>query len=144
MLPRQSYNDWHLFNTLWANIAYDKLIVFFLISPENLIWYFMQIVSSGDDLQEMSSPIFWENEENNNKATKCRLLNFLPSMLRVIINYIPNIVSSPVLLANCVDKFWNKKQKQFSWEMDTLFLSSFWKEIFCAGEQTRSQSVFSL
>ena len=28
--------------------------------PENRIWHFMQIVSIGDNLHEMSNPVFWE------------------------------------------------------------------------------------
>ena len=34
-----------------------KKILFF---PENKIWHFMQIVSGGDNLQEMSDPVVWE------------------------------------------------------------------------------------
>ena len=54
--------------------ADDKLMTFFLLFPENRIRYFMQIVSLaeimirhfmqivslGDNLHEMSIPIFWE------------------------------------------------------------------------------------
>ena len=48
------------FTFLWANSADDKLVVFFLFFPENRILHFMQIVSIGVDLHEMSSPVFWE------------------------------------------------------------------------------------
>ena len=34
--------------------------LFFLFFPENKIWHFMQIVSLGDNLHEMSNPVFWE------------------------------------------------------------------------------------
>ena len=34
--------------------------IFLVFSPENRIWYFMQIVSNGDNLHEMSNPVFWE------------------------------------------------------------------------------------
>ena len=27
-------------------------------------WHFMQIVSNGDNLHEMSNPVFWENKKN--------------------------------------------------------------------------------
>ena len=33
----------------------------FLMFLENRHWHFMQIVSLGDNLQEMSKSIFWEN-----------------------------------------------------------------------------------
>ena len=34
----------------------------FLIFLENRIWNLIQIVSYGDNLHEMSNPIFWEKE----------------------------------------------------------------------------------
>ena len=34
--------------------------IFFLFSTENRIWLFMQIVSNGDNLHEMSNPVSWE------------------------------------------------------------------------------------
>ena len=48
------------FTTLWAFSADDRLMIFFLFFPENRIWHFMQIVSLGDNLHEMSYPVFWE------------------------------------------------------------------------------------
>ena len=51
------------FTTLWANSADDKLVIFFFISPENRIWHFMQIVSAGDYLHEMSNPVSWKKYE---------------------------------------------------------------------------------
>ena len=39
----------------------DNILKFlFLIFPENKFWHFMQVVSTGDYLHEMSVPIFWE------------------------------------------------------------------------------------
>ena len=47
--------------TLWADAADDKLMIFFLFFfLENRIWHFMQIVSIGDNLHEVSEPIFKE------------------------------------------------------------------------------------
>ena len=46
-----------IFTPLWANSADDSLMIF---SPENRFWQCMQIFSSGDNLHEMSNPIFWE------------------------------------------------------------------------------------
>ena len=46
-----------------ANSADDKYMVFFLFFPENRSWYFMQIVSIGDNLHEMSNHVFWEKLE---------------------------------------------------------------------------------
>ena len=45
---------------LWANSADYKLVIFFLVFPENRFWHFMQIVSTGDNLHEMSDPVAWE------------------------------------------------------------------------------------
>ena len=44
---------------LWVKSADDKFI-FFLFFPENRIWHFMQIVSTGDNLHEMSILVSWE------------------------------------------------------------------------------------
>ena len=44
-----------------ANSADDKLMIFFLFFPENRTWHNMQIVSIGDNLHEMSKPVFSEN-----------------------------------------------------------------------------------
>ena len=48
---------------------------FSLFFPRNTIRHFMQIVSNGDNLQEMSKPLFWENKKI---SSICRLLN-MPS-----------------------------------------------------------------
>ena len=48
------------FTSLWANSSDDQLVIFNLFFPENRIWYFMQIVSSGDNLHEISNPAFLE------------------------------------------------------------------------------------
>ena len=34
--------------------------MFFLVFPENKLWHFMQIASLGDNLHEMSEPVFME------------------------------------------------------------------------------------
>ena len=46
---------------LWANSADNILMIFFF--SENRIRHFMQIVSTADNLHEMSNPIFYENKE---------------------------------------------------------------------------------
>ena len=83
------------FTTLWAFSADDKMMLFFLFFPENRIWHFMQIVSLGDNLHEMSNPVFWEKEticmkcqilfsgKNKKNISKCRLLKILPRVLSV-------------------------------------------------------------
>ena len=48
----------------------------------------MQMVSLRDNLHEMSDPISWKNKKN---VSKCCLLKFLPSMLRVNNNTSPII-----------------------------------------------------
>ena len=51
--------------------------MFFLFFPENRIWYFLQIVSNGDNLHEMSNPVSWEKEEKYFKLTSAE--NFTQS-----------------------------------------------------------------
>ena len=48
------------FNTLLANSADDKFVIFLLFFHENRIWHFMQIVSIEDNLHKMSKPVFWD------------------------------------------------------------------------------------
>ena len=47
-----------------ANSADSTSMIFFLlVFLENRIWYFMQIVFIGDNLHEMSKPVFWEKKK---------------------------------------------------------------------------------
>ena len=46
------------FTTLWASLADNNLMVFFLIFLEKSVWYFMRIVYLGDNLHDISNPIF--------------------------------------------------------------------------------------
>ena len=48
------------FTTLLANLADEKLVGVFLFFPENGFWLIMQIVSFGDNLHDMSKPVFCE------------------------------------------------------------------------------------
>ena len=48
--------------TLWANSADDKLMIFFLF-PQKTGFDISQIVSIGDNLYEMSKPVFWFKQE---------------------------------------------------------------------------------
>ena len=43
-------------------LADDKFMIFFLFSQENRLWYFMQTVSQGDSLHEMSKSILWDKQ----------------------------------------------------------------------------------
>ena len=61
--------------TLWANSADDKLTIFFLFSPENRFCNFMQIVSIGDILYEMSKPVFWEKNTKYFKMLSAESIN---------------------------------------------------------------------
>ena len=38
-------------------------MIFFIVLPENRLWYFMQIVSKGYNAHVMSKPIFWEKHK---------------------------------------------------------------------------------
>ena len=51
------------FTTLMANSADSKFVIFFLFFQENRTWHFMQIISNGDNLHEMSNPVFSEKYE---------------------------------------------------------------------------------
>ena len=62
------------FTTPWRLIGY--------INSENRIWHFMQIVSTiGDNLHEMSNPVFWKKIRKN--ISICCLLKILPRVVSV-------------------------------------------------------------
>ena len=48
------------FTALWVKSADNNLTIFFLFFPENRLWPFLQIISAGDSLREMSKPVFRE------------------------------------------------------------------------------------
>ena len=54
----------HLTVSTLVKISADDILKYFLISPKNRLWHFMQIVSTWDNMHEMSRPIFWENKLN--------------------------------------------------------------------------------
>ena len=45
--------------------------IFFLFYPENGLWYSMQIVSTGNNLHEISKPIFWEKQKKYHPFVVC-------------------------------------------------------------------------
>ena len=51
------------FTMLWASTADDKLMKFFLFFLENKIRHFKQIGYLGDNVYEMSDPIFYGKNE---------------------------------------------------------------------------------
>ena len=56
-------------------------MILFLFFPENRIWQFMQIVSTGDNLHETSKLVFCEKNQKN--ISVCCPLKILPRVLRV-------------------------------------------------------------
>ena len=64
---------------LWASCATNKLIIFFLFFSANRLRHFMQITSKGDNLHEISKPIFSKKYKHN--VSKYCLLKFLPKVL---------------------------------------------------------------
>ena len=68
-LPRvMSFGDKKLLSTVFTFklrtlgkiFQQTALQIFFSFFPENRFRYFMQIVSKGDNLHDMSNPVFWE------------------------------------------------------------------------------------
>ena len=49
-----------------------KMEIFFLFLSENSIWWFMQTVSSVDNLYEVSKPVFWGNISKCTFTTKSK------------------------------------------------------------------------
>ena len=63
------------FTTLWANSADNKIDIFSYFFTENKIGHFMQIISNGDILHEMSNHVSSENKKN---ISKYQLPRFYP------------------------------------------------------------------
>ena len=57
--PDQSHSVL-MYSTLGKIFSRHHIEIFFLYFTENSFSHFMQIVSTGDNLHEMSNPIFWE------------------------------------------------------------------------------------
>ena len=67
------------FTALSANSADHETTNYniFLIFPENRIWHCMQIVSTGDNLHEMSNPVFWGKKKKLFQNVVCWKLNIV-------------------------------------------------------------------
>ena len=65
-----------------------------IVSTENRIWHFMQIVSTGDNLHEMSNPVFWEQEEkylnmpSAENFTQCYVIGKVKCQISLLIRVI--------------------------------------------------------
>ena len=61
-LPYTTNNFLDKYFACWVKNSADNILIFFLLFHfflENRNWQFMQIVPSGDNLHELSDPIFW-------------------------------------------------------------------------------------
>ena len=63
MLSKQAYNKFKKKKKKKKKISRRHFVIFFVFSPENMIWHFMQTVSSEDYLREMSNRTFGENKK---------------------------------------------------------------------------------
>ena len=59
--PLKFLHSMLMLNTLEKTSSRRHTEIFFLIFQENRIWCFMQIVSNGGNMHEMSNPVFWKN-----------------------------------------------------------------------------------
>ena len=87
------------------------LKTFFLFFPENRIWYFMQIVSWGDNLQEMSNPVFW------GKIRKISICH-LRKITREKVNTFPHL--STLLAVNVSENYWMNDRQYRLWLQATF------------------------
>ena len=62
IFPRKQYLAFHASCLQWRQFALNVKSSFLgkIRIQENRIWPFLQIVSNGDNLHEMSNPVFWE------------------------------------------------------------------------------------
>ena len=100
--------------SLLANSSDDQLMIFFLFDQGNKFWHFMQIVSLGDNLHEMSKPVFWKK----NRKKKFQYV--------VCWKFYPQCYALKFILQ--VETFFDKKNRQYffflpSQEIITLLYS---------------------
>ena len=79
MVRQQIFNSLNFYHSLgnfsrWHIWSYLSV----LFSPENRLWHFMQIVSEGDNLHEVSMPIFWEKWKKKKISEYNQLKFFSP------------------------------------------------------------------
>ena len=65
---------WLKLRTLGNIFSHWHFKIFFFLFPENRIWQFMQIVSNGDNLHEMSIPVFRGNKTNMTNLSSAELV----------------------------------------------------------------------
>ena len=88
---------------LWVKFsADDNIEICFLFFSENRIWHFMQIVSSGDNLHEMSNPFFFcEKWEKYHQFVVCwiamRVVNVNIKILPCFCSYIFVYTYTPLI-----------------------------------------------
>ena len=74
------------FTTLCANSVDDKSVIFSLFFSENRVQYSCKLSPlAGDNLHEMSDPVFWEKKKKN--ISICRLMKILPRVLSLYLVY---------------------------------------------------------
>ena len=57
---------------LWVEFSVDDILKYFsYFSQKSRFWHFMQIVSNGGSLNEMSYPVFWENKKKYHQFVVC-------------------------------------------------------------------------
>ena len=67
--------------------------IVFLVFPENKIWHFMQIVS-GNNLHELSNPVFWKKKKEKNISICGLLKKFTQWLVKVKIRYDKNCIEN--------------------------------------------------
>ena len=53
---------------LWSNSADDQTDIFLIFLRKQCVIFHENCLSSGDNLHDMSNPIFWKNNENISKC----------------------------------------------------------------------------
>ena len=109
--------------------------IFYLFFLENRIWQFMQIVSTGDNLHEMSNPVLIFSPKN-------RIWKFMQTLSNL------NEMSNPVFPISCklspMETICMKCQIQFSWKNMKKFSKSHLLQFLPSKQSIKKQTDLCL
>ena len=72
-IPNLTQTKQLMLSTLDKFSADNILKYFSYFFPENRIWHFIQIISNGENLHEISNPVFWEKSQETGFGISCKL-----------------------------------------------------------------------
>ena len=134
----QQMTDWQYFSYFFA-IDFD---ISCKLSPEETrLWHFMQIVSRGDNLHEISKSVFWEKWEKYFKMSSAAVCPSMQSLYMPIpIQQMTDWQYFSYFFATDFDISW---RRQFAWNVKSVFWEK-WEKYFKMSSAATCPSMQSL